>query len=257
MKPTVDHVAEKTMLRAYSGEQKGATAFFRNRALLATLIDLLETEPHRLNVLFHASSIGPVVYSFAVYCRIRGLADLKIRATDINPDFLQYSRRARYPMEVLGTMTSQERAYFREADEAEVTPLDEIKEMIRFLPPVSFVDAAPRDTFELVFVTNAMTYITQAEQASAIDNIAGYNTRYLVVSAFHPDSIEQDLTRNGYAPVLSNISSIHNSWDERIREGPAPERGTPEYTWVLPPFSEIEGWRYKYCSIFQKTYPSE
>ncbi len=238
------------MLRAYSGEHKGATAFFRNRPLLATLMDLLAGE---MTALFHASSIGPEVYSFAIYCRMRGL-DVRISATDINPDFLSYSRRARYPIEVLDTMTQNELAYFK-IEDRQVTPLDEIKEMVEFLPPLSFVDAQFREPFDLVFVTNAMTYTTEAEQAAAIDRIASYNTRFLIVSAFHPDSIEEDLTRNGYFPVLNNIPAIHNAWEERIREGFIPQRGTPEYSWVLPPFSQIEGWQYKYCSIFQKSTP--
>jgi hypothetical protein len=248
LKPIIDRAGEKTMLRAYSGEQKGATAFFRNRPLLETLMGLLEGGA---TVLFHASSIGAEVYSFAIYARRRGI-DVKICATDINPDFLSYSRRGRYPAEILDTMTAEERGYFERTDD-EVTPVEAIKKMVTFLPPASFVDAVVEGSFDLVFVTNAMTYVTEAEQAVAIDNIARYNRRLLIASAFHPDTIEQDLTRNGYAPVLTNISAIHNAWEERIRPGFTPERGTPEYSWVIPPFSEVEGWRFKYCSIFEKS----
>jgi hypothetical protein len=182
---------------------------------------------------------------------MRGI-DVRISATDINPDFLSYSRRARYPAEILDTMTAQERAYFvRTEDDA--TPIEDVKEMVTFLPPASFVDAVVERPFDLVFVTNAITYVTEAEQATAIDNIASYNRRLLIASAFHPDTIEQDLTRNGYSPVLTNASAIHNAWEERIRAGFTAQRGTPEYSWVLPPFSEVEGWRYKYCSIFEKS----
>jgi hypothetical protein len=251
LKPIIDRAGEKTMLRAYSGEQKGATAFFRNRPLLETLMDLLWDQA---TVLFHASSIGAEVYSFAIYARMRGI-DVQISATDINPDFLSYSRLARYPAEILDTMSSEEQAYFRHIED-EVMPVEEIRKMVDFLPPASFVDTRIEEPFDVVFVTNAMTYVTEAEQAIAIDNIARYNRRVLVASAFHPDMIERDLTRNGYAPVLNNVSAIHNAWEERIRVGFTAQRGTPEYSWVLPPFSEVEGWRFKYCSIFEKCCPS-
>jgi hypothetical protein len=250
LKPIIDRAGEKTMLRAYSGEQKGATAFFRNRPLLETLMDLMKDKVGAA-VLFHASSIGAEAYSFAICARMHGL-EVQISATDINSDFLGYSRRARYPAQIIDTMTVEEQAYFQRTDEDEVTPTEDIKKMVAFLPPASFVDAVVEQPFDLVFVTNAMTYVTEAEQATAIDHIASYNRRLLVASAFHPDTIEQDLARNGYAPVLTNISAIHNAWEERIRPGYTPVRGTPEYSWVLPPFSEVEGWQYKYCSIFEK-----
>jgi hypothetical protein len=249
---------DKTMLRVYSGEQKGATAFFRNRPLLATLTELMgaraQDPPQRLRILFHSASIGAEPYSFAIWCRTHGLDrqfDLEISATDINSEFLDFARKALYPVNVLQTMEADEKAYFEQAGENEVTPVEAIRRMVVFLPAMSFLEQMAQ-TFDVVMVLNAFTYVSEAEQSSAIRRIADYNTRYLVITAFHPDTIEADLREHGYVPVTDNIEAIHNGWHERIQPEPGAARGTAEYSWVLPPFGRVAGYEYKFCSIFEK-----
>jgi chemotaxis methyl-accepting protein methylase len=249
---------DKTMLRAYSGEQKGATAFFRNRPLLHTLTHLLKAwapdPPRKLRILFHSASIGAEPYSFAVWFRMHGLGRqfaLEISATDINAEFLDFARSARYPVTVLETMTAEEKAYFEPAGENEVAPVEEIRRMVGFLPAMSFLDPLA-GAFDVVLVLNALTYVSESEQGLAIQRIADYNTRYLVLTAFHPDTIQGDLRQQRYLPVTDNIEAIHNGWHERIQPEPAATRGTAEYSWVLPPFSRIAGYEYKFCSIFEK-----
>jgi hypothetical protein len=106
--------------------------------------------------------------------------------------------------------------------------------------------------FDVVMVLNAFTYVSEVEQGLAIRRIADYNTRYLVITAFHPDTIEADLREHGYIPVTDNIEAIHNGWHERIQTDSGATRGTAEYSWVLPPFSRIAGYEYKFCSIFER-----
>ncbi len=246
------------MLRVYSGEQKGATAFFRNRPLLGTLTQLLgaraQHPPQRLRILFHSASIGAEAYSFAIWCRVHALDRkfaLEISATDINSDFLDFARNALYPVNVLQTMEPEERECFEQVGENEVTPIEEIRHMVGFLPAMSFLEPMAH-AFDVVMVLNALTYVSEKEQSLAIRRIADYNTRYLVLTAFHPDTIEADLKQSGYAAVTDNIEAIHNGWHERIQLEPAATRGTAEYSWVLPPFSRVAGYEYKLCSIFEK-----
>jgi hypothetical protein len=204
--------------------------------------------------LFHSASIGAEPYSFAIWCRMRGIDcqfALEISATDINSEFLDFPRSARYPLNVLETMTAEEKVYFEPAGEDEVTPVEEIRRMVGFLPAMSFLDPIA-EAFDVVLVLNALTYVSEVEQALAIQRIADYNTRYLVITAFHPDSIEADLGRHKYVPVMDNIEAIHNGWQERIQPEPAATRGTAEYSWVLPPFSRVSGYGYRFCSIFEK-----
>jgi chemotaxis methyl-accepting protein methylase len=258
MREAQDARDEKTMLRVYSGEQKGATAFFRNRSLLRTLTHLLEAlanyQPRRFRILFHAASIGAEAYSFAIWCQMHAFHRqfaLEILATDINSEFLDFARNARYPANVLQTMAAEERAYFEQAGENEVTPVETIRRMVRFLPATSFLEPmAP--AFDVVMVLNALTYVSEMEQGLAIGRIADYNSRYLVITAFHPDTIEADLRRHRYVPVTDNIEAIHTGWHERIRTDAGATRGTAEYSWVLPPFTRVEGYEYKFCSIFEK-----
>lgn len=255
--PIVDPQPDKTMLRVYSGASKGATSFFRNRPLLLALMRLCGDYPkHNIKVLFHAGSIGAEAYSFATYCRMTGIDrshDIQIFATDIDADFLAFARAARYPESILAPMTEQERTYFAALDDGFVGPSEAVRNMVRFLPPLSFVDAVSDEAFDFVFVMNAITYVTEAEQSIALRNIASYNCAYLVTTAFHPDSIESDLTRNGYQPVPTDLEQIHKAWGERIRAGDPPSHGSPEYSWVLPPFSRSPGFEYRFCAIFRKS----
>jgi hypothetical protein len=108
--------------------------------------------------------------------------------------------------------------------------------MVGFLPSMSFLEPMAQE-FELLMVLNALTYVSESEQGLAIQRIADYNTRYLVLTAFHPDTIVVDLRKHGYFPVTDNIEAIHNGWHERIQPEPAATRGTAEHSWVLPPFS--------------------
>jgi chemotaxis methyl-accepting protein methylase len=258
MREAQDVAQEKIMLRVYSGEQKGATAFFRNRSLLRTLTQLLEPSAHHpprtLRILFHSASIGAEPYSFAIWCQMHGLhrrLALEILATDINSEFLDFARNARYSANVLQMMSEEERAYFEQVGENQVTPVETIRRMVAFLPAMSFLEPMAA-TFDVVMVLNALTYVSEMEQALAIGRIADYNSRYLVITAFHPDTIEADLRRHTYIPVTDNIEAIHNGWHERIQPGPGATRGTAEYSWVLPPFTRVEGYEYKFCSIFEK-----
>jgi hypothetical protein len=99
---------------------------------------------------------------------------------------------------------------------------------------------------------NALTYVTEDQQGDVIARIAGYNSRYLVVSAFHPDAIEAQMLQSGYSPVSDNIEAIHNGWHERIRSDIPAVRGTDAYSWALRPFSRTEGYQYKLCAIFER-----
>lgn len=248
---------DKAMLRVYAGAQKGATAFFRNRPLLEVVCARLHALPSpRLRVLFHAASIGAEVYSFVIHALLDGLADdktLEVCATDLNADFLAHARRAVYPAEVTARMTSAQRACFEPAGDGLVRPIDEVRRRVRFLPACSFVDASFDDAFDAVFILNAITYVGPDEQARCLQRVAGYTRSLLVACAFHPDTIERDLRANGFVPVTERIGEIHDAWTERIRTHDLPAPGTPDYSWVIPPFSEVPGFEYRYGSVFRRT----
>jgi CheR methyltransferase, SAM binding domain len=244
------------MLRAYSGSQRGATAFFRNRPLLETLGDLLRDHPGpELRVLFHAASIGAEPYSFVMHAILSGLIRrfaLRISATDINPEFLSYAEAAVYPEAVLSSLAPAERSFFEPAESGTVRVRSDVRERVTFLPARSFVDATFADSFDLVFVLNALTYVTPQQQHEALLRISAYNTDLLVMSAFHPDTVREDLDAAGYVPVKDRIGQIHDSWGGRIRHGKPALPGSPQYSWTVPPFVDTPGGEYRFGSIFRK-----
>lgn len=244
------------MLRVYDGRQIGATAFFRNRPLLDTLFaQFLASGRDTLNVLFHACSIGAEPYSMAAYAAMNGLdahLQLNIHATDINPAFLAQARQAIYPQDVLADMSEAERACFEPHGEGSVRVRADIAARVNFLPPASFVDFTSEHIFDVVFVLNALTYVSAEQQTATLRNIAGYNSWLLVTSSFHPDSIRDDILECGYRPVTDNIQAIHEAWVGRVRHNTVAQPGTPEYSWMLPPFAPVEDYQYKFCALFQK-----
>lgn len=246
----------KIMLRAYSGRQRAATAFFRNRPLQETILELLAAQPgDDCHVLFHASSVGAEPYSFAIGCMASGLAakkNIHIHACDLNSDFMQLARQAHYPASIFEDMLPQEKEYFIDAGAGNVTPRDEVKAMVSFLPPASFVDFKSDLSYDAVFITNAFTFVSEEEQSRAIASTRLYNRRYFITTSFYPDIIESDMVQNGYRPVLKRLREIHDAWQERIQTDALPLKGTPEYCWVLSPFHEAPGHEYKYCAIFEK-----
>jgi chemotaxis methyl-accepting protein methylase len=234
------------MLRPRSGNLRGATEFFRNRPLVHTLLDLLSGQPN-IKVLFHACSIGAEPYSFAAMCQLRGIKNVGIHATDISPEFLEFARKAQYPATAADDMSAEEKTCF-DISAGQLCPVVSIRDAVSFLPACSFVDSIFPEPYDVVFVSNALTYVTPAEQKMAIANVSRYNTGYLVLTAFHQQTIKSDLIASGYGPVPDKLEEIHNSWGDRITKD-AP----PDHSWMLPPFSKITDYEYKYCALFRKT----
>lgn len=231
-------------LRVQYNGWNGATGFFRNRPLLDTITELLTGESPR--VLFHAVSIGAEAYSFAIYCQMQGICCRALHATDISPEFLEIAKLAQYPSLIAQGLSEEEKRYF-EPRGSVWSPIKAIRDAVTFLPACSFVDSDFNESYDVVFVMNALTYVTPDIQSRTIARVAKYNTRYLVLTAFHQQTIKSDLTRAGYVPVTDRQREIHTAWKDRILA-----HGQVEHTWQLPTYSEIADFDYKYCAIFRK-----
>lgn len=242
-------------LRPTTERSIGTTAFFRNRILFDTLLDeLTRAGKSHYTVLFHACSIGAEVYSLVIQYLLRGREQqfsLRVLATDIEGGFIDYARNGKYPKEILDGMTDAERTYFSVDADAAVSA--EVKALVEFMPPCDFTSYQSQDMFDVVSLLNCLVYVPQPTQTATLDRIAAYNSGFLLVTAFHRDSITADLQRNHYAPVLAHQREIHESWlDRRVNAPFVPQPGIYA-DWTLPPFAEIAGHEYLYCSIFRKT----
>ena len=85
------------MLNYRHAEHIGVTDFFRNKAFLETLADLLR-DLDRPRVLFHACSVGAEPYSFAIVWSERIGTPIEIEATDIEPEFLKLALSLEHPL---------------------------------------------------------------------------------------------------------------------------------------------------------------
>jgi len=250
-------IAKPVMIRAYSGVNKGATAFFRNRPFLRTLAtELGQRCPERPRVFFHACSIGAEPYSLAIWylndAASTGRPAPAIFATDIAPAFLEMARAAQYPRSILTGMTDKERRWFEPAANGLVRVSAAVRKLVEFAPPQSFMNPLGGDLYDAVLAMNALTYVTPAEQTQAIRTMAGSARHLLGLTAFHPDTIRADIESIGFAPVLAGQREIHGGWGDRC-VAVSPPAGTPEYSWQLQHFdTALPDREFRYCSLFAR-----
>jgi CheR methyltransferase, SAM binding domain len=245
---------EPVMLRVYDDGKKGATAFFRNRPFLDTLLEVLhQLQRPKLRIFVHAASIGAEPYSLALRHLHRHPAafDLQIVASDASKGFLDVARAGRYPPQLLPGLTDEERSWFEQSP-GELQVPDAAKMMVQFLPPMNLVCDRPEGRFDAVLIMNALTYVSTAEQHAAIALAAEY-TDVLALTAFHPDNIRADLEHVGFRPVMENHAAIHQAWGDRLTTRPI-DPASPEYSWRLPPYgTDNPDYAYRFGSIFQRS----
>lgn len=247
------------LLRLYDesapgGRLTGSTCFFRNRALLLTLLEKLDPDAEEVSVLVHAASVGCDAYSFAIahdlFFQGRRHPRLRCFATDLSGAFLEKAHVGVYPAEMLADLADEERRYFETVDETWCRVRADIRERIIFLPPSSYVDFAATRSFDVVFLLNSLMYVSPAEQARTFDNIAQFNTSHLVTSGFHVDQICADLRRNGYEPVRERLETIYNGWTCREEEGTLEDDA--EGGFPAEPLHTCDDYAYRFGCLFSK-----
>ncbi|MBM3484113.1 MAG: hypothetical protein FJX66_12545 [Alphaproteobacteria bacterium] len=243
------------IIRAYDGRHIGSTGFFRNRALHQTVHDCIDRLcPPAPRVLFHAASIGAEPYSYVIGRALRHPDRVEgCDATDIAPDFLKAATRARYPASILEGMTAEEGACFEHVDAGNVVICEHLRRRVRVLPPASYAEFEAEASYDVVFLLNSLLYVDAAAQRRAIARIASYNTRLLITTGFHPDTIQADLTDHGYRPITTNQVEIHEGWTERRSLKPGiTEPGVTFCSPYLPPFSPLLDADYRFGAIFER-----
>ena len=253
---------QPTLFRVYddgNAERKliGSTCFFRNRALLLTILEQLNPEAETVSVLVHAASIGCDAYSFVIaydlFFQGRRSPRLQCFATDLSESFLDRARRAIYGREILGEMGAKERRYFEDWDEEHCRVRTDIRERVTFLPAASYVDFSSARSFDVVFLVNTLLYVTPADQTRALNQVARYNRRLLVTNRFHADQVRDDMRRNGYEPVPNRLEMIYNGFIPC--QPPSPGTmidGVTHCSPAMEPLRGCEDYSYRFGCLFAK-----
>ena len=256
-------MSEPTALRPVHGQHIGTTAFFRNRAFTAGLIELAKemAKPGAgLRILFHSCSVGAEPYSFAMEAQMSGLyqcfASVAIDATDIEPQFLIVAKAGIYGAEALQSAPLAARHFFVPGpSEGTVHIAPDLAARVNFLPASSFGTFEPPQPYDIVLALNSLTYVSSDQQQVAIRRMAAYTRRLLCVTAFDPDIIRQAMDEAGFVPVRRHWRAIYYGWRNRLRLKPA-RRGTQKRSWVLPLVPlYIKDRGYKVSSIFERKSP--
>lgn len=210
------------MLRPISPQSIGTTDFFRNRAFLSTLVDLL-LPIENPRVIFHACSCGAEPLSFAVLWRERHGGRITIHATDIEPLFLSMAK----------TITHES-----------VTESD--RELVTFLTPSNMVTFRADEPYDAVICMNALCYLSEDEQRLAIRALCKSTKQYLCITAASPSLLRQELQRTGFRPLWKSWVRIYYGWRERLSL-------RHRKCWKLPVIPMLmPAWRYSGTSIFAR-----
>jgi hypothetical protein len=100
-------------------------------------------------------------------------------------------------------MRPDERRFFEPAGANNVRVAEKIRRRVRFLPPASYLEFEATERYDVVFLLNSLLYVDAPTQRRTLDRVVRYNTRLLITSGFHPDTIKADL------------ADIHEGWTER------------------------------------------
>jgi len=262
--PVQTEVGNPVMLRAYHDGHKGATAFFRNRPFLETFFsELLRSKQEGpIKILVHACSVGAEVWSLALWWLHKTqpacatVTSLDIAATDIDPNFLDYAQQGIYPKSLLVGMTQDEQSWLVQQEQTFCVP-DAARKIVRFLPAMNFISEAPEECFDAVLAMNTLTYVSPDEQTLALRTLSGRAKHLLGVTAFHPDSIANDLSALGFQPCMQAHQRIHEAWGDRLSPTKiAPDH--PDYSWRLPPYEALSNdYAFRYGSLFVRTTKTE
>jgi chemotaxis methyl-accepting protein methylase len=180
--------------------------FFRDGPLWRILEEeilppLIADHPGGLRVWSAGCSLGQEAYSFRILWALLAektgaVPSLEIRATDVNPDYLERAIEGVYPAGALARVPAEARArFFRPAGRASFRVADELRAGIRWQLHDLTADPPPAQDFQIVFLrNNLLTYyrdeVVKAALPAIVDSLVPGG--YLVIGRKEklPDSLK-------------------------------------------------------------------
>jgi chemotaxis protein methyltransferase CheR len=187
--------------------------FFRDGPLWRILEEeilpsLIADHPGGLRVWSAGCALGQEAYSFAILWALLAektgaMPPLDLRATDVNPAYLERAIEGIYPAGALARVPAEAGArFFRPAGRASLRVADELREGIRWQVHDLTADAPPARDFHLVFLrNNLLTYYRDEIVKAALPAIADRLVPggYLVIG--RKEQLPDSLT--GFHPLRS------------------------------------------------------
>ena len=81
--------------------------------------------------------------------------------------------------------------------------------------------------------------------------MAANNARHVMgITAFHPDTIYDDLAHVGFTPFMQAHKEIHEAWGDRLSAAKL-KPDSPDYSWRLPPYeTNSPDYLFRYGTLF-------
>lgn len=273
------HLHRLTFLRGFSNPSL-TTYFFRNRAMLKQLINLIDQKPWGaiLDCAIVGCSRGAEVYSVAYVIRqARPDLNLRICAVDISEEALEFASAGRYLLNnqqrvvsgafdhrtgqnIIRSFNDQPSSMFERTCLHEMVELfdfevgDElsIKPLYRTGIGWHLADARSPElptalgSQDVVIANNFLCHMPHDEADSSLRNVARLAKPggYLFVSGVDLDLRSKVAQELGWKPVTELINEIHEG-------DPSLRNGWPLHHWGLEPFDRRrKDWQMRYAAVF-------
>jgi chemotaxis methyl-accepting protein methylase len=180
--------------------------FFRDGPLWRILEEeilpsLIADHPGGLRVWSAGCALGQEAYSFAILWALlaektSAMPPLDLRATDVNPAYLERAIEGIYPAGSLARVPAEARArFFRPAGRESFRVADELREGIRWQVHDLTADVPPAQNFHIVFLrNNLLTYyrdeIVDATLPAVVDSLVPGGVLVIGRKEKLPDSLE-------------------------------------------------------------------
>lgn len=217
-----DFAAYVEHLRANSSAERAAlvramtthtTHFWREAHHFEELVSLVLAPAARANqrtlrLWSAASSTGEEAYSMAITAAEHldlHRCDVKILATDIEPEVLERAEAGLYP-ESVADVRPELRGYFEPQEDEQVRVRADVRSLVRFRQLNLVAPNWPvRPVFDAIFIRNVLIYFNEASQLQVVRRLATYLTPRGVLVLGHAESMLG--IRAGLRPVGRGVFS--------------------------------------------------
>lgn len=233
----------------------GETHFFRGRArleairthVLPDIVDRAIEQSRDIRIVSAGCATGEEIYTISIFLRelleSRGCPDLRVDliGADINPDFLDRARAARYSEWSLRGVTAEVRARYFDRDEGGYVLATRLRRGVRFVP-LDLAEEADRSAgpgfaaSDLVLCQNVLYYLLHEHRDHALARLVGWlrPRGWLLVGATD--------NRSGFIEGCEPVTIDDTVLYRQVAVGRTERRSDPELASVIPPAYDVHEW---------------
>lgn len=146
-------------------------------ALVRSIGETAAERPYR--ILMTPASVGIEAVGFAIALKDAGLyrrRDIVIESFDISAKATALARTGVYPRALFPADLSPFADWLTEEDDGFVRVNDEVRRLVRILPPSDLLDFMAAEKYDMVVCLNLLMHLEEADRPAAVRKLAGLTT---------------------------------------------------------------------------------